>query len=286
MDFSTDPASTGIEWLRERLHHLQTLSAALAAARTEQQAIEATLNQGLDLFEADQAVIATLDEAGTHFRIRAVRGYPEQVEIDWSAFPNSDEYPLSEAVRQQEPIIIYGPDELKRRYPKLSNAARSAALVCLPMGDFGGIALGYDREITFNEAELDFMRAVARQCAEAIRRTELDGERRRRAQRLALLAEAGCRASPARSTTAPPWPRWRSWRCRGWPTAASWTCWSRPGCTRLRRCTSSLPTCPRSHAWRASSRPTPTSRTARSARCCAREIQCSCPRWTSSSWPA
>lgn len=190
-DFSTDPAATGIEWLRERLQHLQTLSAALAAARTEQQAIEAALNRGLDLFEADHAVIATLDEAGAHFRIRAVRGYPEQVEIDWSTFPNSDEYPLSEAVRQQEPIILYGPDEMVRRYPKLANDARSAALVCLPMGDFGGIALGYDREITFSEAELDFMRAVARQCAEAIRRTELDGERRRRAQRLALLAEAG-----------------------------------------------------------------------------------------------
>ncbi len=191
MNSSTDPAAAGIEWLRKRLQHLQTLSAALAAARTEQQAIDAALNRGLDVFEADQAVIAVLDGSGSRFRIAAMRGYPGRVGTAWSSFPNSDEYPLSEAVRRQEPIIVYGPEELVRRYPKLGGYARSSALVCLPMGEFGGIALGYDREIVFGDAEVEFMTAVARQCAEAIRRTELDAERRRRAQRLALLAEAG-----------------------------------------------------------------------------------------------
>jgi GAF domain-containing protein len=188
---SADPAPAGIEWLRERLQHLQSLSQSLASATTEQQAIDAALNHGLDVFEADQAVIATLDETGSGFRIAAIRGYPGQVAREWSSFPNTDDYPLSEAVRQQQPIIVYGPEELAQRYPKLVGTSRSAALVCLPMGDFGGIALGYDREITLTEAELDYMSAVARQCGEAIRRTVLDAERRRRAQRLALLAESG-----------------------------------------------------------------------------------------------
>jgi GAF domain-containing protein len=188
---SADSTPAGIEWLRERLQHLQSLSRSLASARTEQQAIDATLHHGLDVFEADQAVIATLDETGSGFRIAAIRGYPGQVENEWSTFPNTDDYPLSEAVRQQQPIIVHGPDELTRRYPKLLGTARSAALVCLPMGDFGGIALGYDREMTLTEAEVDYMSAVARQCGEAIRRTVLDAEQRRRAQRLALLAESG-----------------------------------------------------------------------------------------------
>src|SRR5439155_21969323 len=47
------------------------------------------------------------------------------------------------------------------------------------------------REHALSEAELEFMSAVARQCGEAIRRAQLDTERRRRAQRVALLAEAG-----------------------------------------------------------------------------------------------
>ena len=181
----------GIEWLRERLQHVQTLSAALAAARTEQQALEATLNPGLDVFQADQAVIATLDEGADVFRIVAAQGYPSRIENDWAVFPNTDGYPLSEAVRTQEPVIVYGPDELVRRYPNLAGTARSAALVCLPMGEFGGIALGFDRDVTFSRSEVEFMTAVARQCAEAVRRTALDAERGRRAQRLALLAEAG-----------------------------------------------------------------------------------------------
>jgi len=180
----------GIEWLRERLQHLQTLSAALAAARTEQQAIEATLNPGLDVFQADQAVIATLDERADAFRIVAALGYPERIENEWAVFPNTDGYPLSEAVRRQEPVIIHGPDELVRRYPKLAGTARSAVLVCLPLGEIGGIALGYDQDVTFSPSEVEFMTAVARQCAEAVRRTALDAERGRRAQRLALLAEA------------------------------------------------------------------------------------------------
>jgi serine phosphatase RsbU (regulator of sigma subunit) len=187
----TDHTRSDITWLGTRLQHLQTLSATLAGALTEQQAIEATLNPGLDVFEADQAVIAMLDESGTLFRIVAVSGYPDQVEADWSMFPNSDEFPLSDAVRTQQPVVVYGPEELIRRYPKLEGTGRSAALVCLPMGDFGGIALGYDREMAFGDAELEFMTAVVRQCSEAIRRTSFDAERGRRAERLALLAEAG-----------------------------------------------------------------------------------------------
>jgi GAF domain-containing protein len=184
-------SSPDIEWLQSRLQHLQTLSAALAAARSEQQAIDATLNRGMALFEADQAVVATLDDADSCFHIRAVSGYDAPVREQWAVFPDSDDYPLPEAVRQQRPVIVHGAEELGRRYPKLARSASSAALVCLPMGQFAGVALGYDREPNLGEAEVEFMTAVAQQCGEAIRRAQLDAERSRRTQRLALLAEAG-----------------------------------------------------------------------------------------------
>lgn len=191
MTGSSELSAAGIEWLGARLRHLQTLSAALAAARTETEAIDATLDQGLAVFEADQAVIATLDDAAREFRIAGMRGYSGDVQSNWATFPNSDDYPLSEAIRRGEPVVVAGPDELVRRYPKLAGTERSAVLVCLPMGEFGGIALGYDHDVAVVPEELEFMAAVARQCSEAIRRTILDGERRRRARRLGLLAEAG-----------------------------------------------------------------------------------------------
>ncbi|HEY0389595.1 MAG TPA: SpoIIE family protein phosphatase [Gaiellales bacterium] len=189
MDTPTNPAPPGIDWLQQRLQHLQALSAALAAARSEQRAIEATLDSGLAVFEADQAVVATLDDAGGAFRVRALRGY-SGIER-WGSFPNSDEFPLSEAVRHQRAVITHGAAELIERYPKLGGTARSATLVCLPLGEAAGVALGYDVERHFSNAELDFMTAVGQQCGEAIRRAQLDAERRRRSQRLALLAEAG-----------------------------------------------------------------------------------------------
>ena len=76
MTGSSELSAAGIEWVRERLQHLQTLSAALASARTEREAIDATLDRGLEVFEADQAVIASLDDTGRRFRIVGTRGYP------------------------------------------------------------------------------------------------------------------------------------------------------------------------------------------------------------------
>ena len=191
MDTPTNPALPGIEWLQQRLQHLQALSAALAAARSEQRAIDATLDSGMVVFEADQAVVATLDDGGAAFHVRALRGYPDQTRDSWGKFPNTDDFPLSEAVRHQRPVITQGEDDLTARYPKLGGTARSATLACLPLGESAGVALGYDTERHFSDAELEFMTAVAQQCGEAIRRAQLDEERRRRSRRLALLAEAG-----------------------------------------------------------------------------------------------
>jgi GAF domain-containing protein len=186
----TSQAAVGIDWLQQRLAHLQALSAALASARSEQEAIAATLDSGLAVFEADQAVVATLDEGSAAFAIRLTRGYSQRIETEWATFPNSDEYPLSQSVRLQQPVIVHGEADLTSRYPKLAGTASSGTLVCLPLGEAAGVALGYEAERGFSEAELEFMTAVARQCGEAIRRSQLDAERRRRSQRLALLAEA------------------------------------------------------------------------------------------------
>ena len=183
--------SASSEWVRERLQHLQMLSAALASARTEREAIDATLDRGLEVFEADQAVICVLDDTGRRFRIAATRGYPGSVESDWSSFPNSEDFPIAQAVTRQEAIVVLGPEELVRRYPKLAGTERSSTLICLPMGAHGGIALGYEDPFEPSSQDIEFMAALARQCGEAIRRAQLDAERGRRAQRLALLAEAG-----------------------------------------------------------------------------------------------
>ena len=178
-----------------------------------------------------------LDKSGTVFRIAAVHGSrPGRGRL--VDLPNSDEFPLSDAVRTQQPVIVYGPEELIRRYPKLEGTGRSAVLVCLPMGDFGGIALGYDREMEFGDAELEFMTAVVRQCSEAIRRTAFDAERGREPSGSRCWPRPAPR-SPGRSTTAPLWGRSRTWPCPPWRTAASSTCSSPRACISSRRCTSS-----------------------------------------------
>ena len=190
VDTRSDHETPVADRLRERLQHLQQLGEALTAATSEEEAIDATLTQGVAVFAADQAVIATLDATGSRFAIVASLGYDGVLET-WATFPNTNDYPLPEAVDQGRPVVVHGPEELARRYPAMASAGRSATLVCLPMGDFGGIALGYAEEQTLEPGDLEFMQAVARQCADAIRRTALEAERRRRTEGLALLAEAG-----------------------------------------------------------------------------------------------
>jgi serine phosphatase RsbU (regulator of sigma subunit) len=184
-----------VERIERRLLHLQRLSAALAAAVTRDDAINAALDHGLAVFGADQAVVALLDREAREYQIIAARGYGANLEREWGRFPDSDRFPLPEAVRRGEPIVVDGPQDLIERYPDLAGTERSATLVCLPLGAIGGFALGYARRVTFDEEELEFMTAVARQCAEAVRRAEAEAlertERERRERSLEFLAEAG-----------------------------------------------------------------------------------------------
>jgi PAS domain S-box-containing protein len=180
-----------VERLQRRLLHLQRLSAALATAVSRKEAVDAALDHGMAVFGASQAVVALFDPAADNFEVVALRGYSDDVLRNWSRFPNSDRYPLPQAVELGRPVVVEGPAQLEERYPDLAGTATSATLVCLPMGAIGGFALGYDRQVVLDEEELEFMTAVARQCAEAVQRAALgEGQALERAQKDAIVDSA------------------------------------------------------------------------------------------------
>src|SRR5207247_1261003 len=76
----------GEDTLALRLAHLQQLSVALAAASTVNEALDATLDLGLAVFRADQALVATLEPDRQRFRALAMRGYPQAVLEHWREF--------------------------------------------------------------------------------------------------------------------------------------------------------------------------------------------------------
>jgi PAS domain S-box-containing protein len=163
-----------LEALQQRLLHLQRLSAALAAAATREEVVAATLDHGLDVFDASHALVAMLDDEDPgQFRTVASRGYPRRVVEEWPTFAADGPFPMSEALARQEAVVVGNPAELSRRYPLLAGTERSATLVCLPLGDVGGIALGYAEPAQFGPDEIEFMLAVARQCGEAAKRAVL-----------------------------------------------------------------------------------------------------------------
>ena len=176
---------------RDRLRHLQRLSAELADARTPEGAVAATVEHGIDVFAADRAVVALLDGSREWFEMAAINGYPDELLTNWSRFPNDGSSPLSAALRGGQAVVLLSGAEMVAQFPAMAGTERSQTLISLQMGqDVGGLALGYDRSWSPDEDELEFMQLVARQCGDAVRRGMLLAERRDREQALAFLAEA------------------------------------------------------------------------------------------------
>lgn len=105
------------------------------------------------------------------------------------------QYPISEAVRLHEPIIIRTSDELKARYPAVSDTVHEggSALV-LPLLDksrpIGGLYYRFTDARTFGPEDRDYLMALGRLCAAALERARLHDLERRTGQRAAFLAEA------------------------------------------------------------------------------------------------
>ena len=136
-----------IERLQSRLLHLQRLSVALASAVSQKEAIDAALDHGMAVFGADNAVVALLDKAADEFETVALRGYPKDLARTWGRFPNSDRFPLPEAVQLGRPVVVGGPKQLVERYPDLAGTERSHRSALCAAGAAAGVRTSPSDEV-------------------------------------------------------------------------------------------------------------------------------------------
>jgi signal transduction histidine kinase len=110
---------------------------------------------------------------------------------------------LAEAVRTGEIVVVASMEERDRRFPELSGRSRPThpASISVPLvaegRSFGALGLSFREPITVRPEDRELLIAVARQCAQALRRATLfvaEGAARAAAeaagQRLSFLAEA------------------------------------------------------------------------------------------------
>lgn len=98
----------------------------------------------------------------------------------WLALRSEDPHPFRDAARTGHPVWIASPEELSERYPDVSRLHFEGGFVCLPLvldrHPIGILALGFERDASFDATERSFIEAVALQCGQALDRARLYSE--------------------------------------------------------------------------------------------------------------
>jgi PAS domain S-box-containing protein len=199
---------------RDRAERLQIVTSRFAAATTPEGVLDIVLGVGLESSGAQSGLVALVREGrkGAQLEIVAGRGYADEMMQRWRTFPVDGDYPLAEAVRTGEGVYLEDVRSRVERFPELGDVPVDAdhALVCLPLvagkKAVGGLVLSFPETRRFADDERAFLEAVAKQCAQALDRTQLTvtlaHERQEFARRadaaraLAFVADGICLVDP------------------------------------------------------------------------------------------
>jgi PAS domain S-box-containing protein len=170
------------EQVNERLISLQAVTARLSQALTPTQVAEIVLTQGLSTIGINTGLIALLTNEGAEFELVAAIGYSAET-----------------IARVRRELANSGQTELGL-YPALIEENSHAAWVILPLvvenRPIGDLSFSFPEDHQISPEEREFSLTLARQCAQALDRTQLyEAEQKARAEAeaaqesIALLAE-------------------------------------------------------------------------------------------------
>ena len=179
-----------------RLRALQRVTAALADVRHNADPLDAIVREVTDATGALQVALCVLDADAGVMRTLRTAGLDAQISTDFADFPYVAGLPAADALLRREPVIMRTPAERDALYPGLAGQHQiEHAWACLPLivgdRDLGALALSLPGPQDFSDGDLEFLGALADQCAHALERRRLLEIDARNRSRLELLAEAG-----------------------------------------------------------------------------------------------
>ncbi|HEX5511343.1 MAG TPA: GAF domain-containing protein, partial [Actinomycetales bacterium] len=194
-------ARAAAEELARRLERLQAVTGQLAAAAHLEQVVNVIVAQLGDALGATITSLSLLE--GDLLRLVRMRGGSHAEPTLWAPYRVDAELPASEAVRSGRPVVVPR-SELHERYPQLGPTGGDGMgpLICLPLQvrqrTVGVVTLTFPAGARLpDDAELAFLEALAKTCAQAIDRTEALSQAREATERLAVLAEASAELAEA-----------------------------------------------------------------------------------------
>jgi PAS domain S-box-containing protein len=178
----------------ERNERLQRVTDSLSQALPPERAVDILLTEAVPALEADAGTVAFVDAERGVLRLGASSGYTPEAMGEWEEFPLDADLPMSEAVRNREPVWCRSLQEMRERYPALRSAHRFEALAIVPLvveGEaFGAVALSFHEPHEFPPEERGFMASAVQQVAHALARARVYEAERSARQQLAFIAEA------------------------------------------------------------------------------------------------
>ncbi len=161
-----------------RVTRLQSVTAALSAARTRAATLETVMHQAMAEMGAHRASVALVTADGAAIESAAGIGYPPSVGTQWRQLVQTVATPAGDVIRSGKAIFAASRAERDAAYPHLAGyESGNEAFVELPLivegRNLGTLSLGFARPRTFDDEDRDFMLALAGQCAQALDRARL-----------------------------------------------------------------------------------------------------------------
>jgi GAF domain-containing protein/anti-sigma regulatory factor (Ser/Thr protein kinase) len=179
-----------------RLASLQRLTAALADIRDGTSTFDVIVDELTTSLGASLVAICVLDAEASVMRTLQHHGLDPRLQDVYRAFPYVEGLPASDALLTRRPVLLHSVAERDALYPSLAeHYPVGQAWACLPLviadRALGALSLSLPTEQAFNAEDVEFLTALADQCAHALERGRLlEGEAANR-NRLEVLAEAG-----------------------------------------------------------------------------------------------
>jgi PAS domain S-box-containing protein len=181
----------------DRLTRLQALTASLSEAATSEQVADAILLQAAAVLDACAGVVYLLSDDDSELVLVRSRGYAEEATGPWKRFPAEKRLPISDAVRNRQPVLLTSIAERDARYPEIARipgVPAEGAIIALPLvireRAIGGMGLRFPTDRAFFEQDRAFLLTVAGICAQALERARLYDLERAARQRAEHAEEA------------------------------------------------------------------------------------------------
>jgi PAS domain S-box-containing protein len=168
------------EFARERTERLQAVANALASAETQQDVVEVLAEQSIVALGGVASVVVRVRPQGK-IEVAAARGYPAEVIESWHPLDLQTPSPLAEAIRSGVGIWTRSGDELAAAFPSVVETQErlgfGGAFAAIPLAAanrvVGSVGVRFAGNRDWPEEDREFLRAIARQCTQALLQAEL-----------------------------------------------------------------------------------------------------------------